>query len=162
VDLHNFTGYIGYLLLGYYVSHKKIKLYGAGLIAALLFICLGTIIAAGTYYREVKLHELSTYFYEPLGPFVVLLSASALVIGKNTVVEIVQPVQMFLDNASKSTLGIYFCHPLVLNFFELNGISYAAFNPIVSIPAIALACFLISWLSIWVMRKIPLLKYLVE
>ncbi|WP_165852015.1 acyltransferase [Mucilaginibacter terrenus] len=162
VDLHNFSGYIGYMVLGYYVSNKKVRLYGIELIAALLFICLATIIAAGTYYRQVKFHELSTYFYEPLGPFVILLSASALIKAKNTVVKIAQPIQVFLDNASKSTLGIYFCHPLVLNFFELNRITYAAFNSIVSIPTIALACFLISWLLIWVMRKIPLLKYLVE
>lgn len=160
VELRYFSGYIGYLVLGYYLANKQFQFPGMVFIAALLFLCFAIVTTIGTYYLEVKTQELSTYFYEPLGPFVVALSASAFLIAKNSVVTLNPKLTKVLDNASGYTLGIYLCHALTLNILELNDITYAVFNSWFSIPAIALLCFLISWLLIWVMSKIPLVKHL--
>jgi surface polysaccharide O-acyltransferase-like enzyme len=161
VELRYFGGYIGYLVLGHYLANKQFNFPGVAFIAALLFICFAMVIAIGTYYLEVKTKELSTYFYEPVGPFVVMLSASAFLIAKNTMLNLPAKFTRLCENAGKYTLGIYFAHALILNILELNDITYQVFNPWLSIPAVALFCFLISWLLVWLMSKIPVLKYLV-
>jgi surface polysaccharide O-acyltransferase-like enzyme len=161
VDLHNFAGYTGYLVLGYYLNNKQFNFPGVILLIVLIFCCLATVITIGTYYLEVKTGELSTYFYEPVGPFVVPLAASAFLIAKHTAVKLHPKIISICDNAGKYTLGIYFCHALILNILELNDITYALFNPWLSIPLVALACFALSWLLVWAMSKLLLVKYLV-
>ncbi len=161
VELKYFSGYIGYLVLGYYLANKQFNFPGMAFIAALVFLCFAIIIAIGTYYLKVKTNELSTYFYEPVGPFVVALSAGAFLIAKHIKVKIPTKLDLIFTNTGKYTLGIYFCHALVLNVLEINGITYAVFNPWLSIPLVALLCFLLSWLLVYVMSKLPVLKYLV-
>ncbi|RWY53883.1 acyltransferase [Mucilaginibacter gilvus] len=161
VELRYFSGYIGYLVLGYYLANKQFNFPGVVFIAVLVFICFAIIATIGTFYVVVKTKELSTYFYEPVGPFVVMLSASAFLIAKNTVIRLPIKFILICENAGKYTLGIYFVHALILNILELNGITYQVFNPWLSIPAVAVLCFLISWLLVWLMSKIPVLKYLV-
>jgi surface polysaccharide O-acyltransferase-like enzyme len=160
VELRYFSGYIGYLVLGYYLANKQLNFPGMVFIAALIFICFATIIAIGTYYLEVRTKGLSTYFYEPVGPFVVMLSAGAFLITKNTRVKITPKLERVFANTGKFTLGIYFSHALILNILDLNGVTYAIFNPWLSIPLVALLCFVISWLMIWLMSKVPVAKYL--
>ncbi|OOQ59638.1 hypothetical protein BC343_05595 [Mucilaginibacter pedocola] len=160
IELRYFSGYIGYLVLGYYLANKQINFPGLALIATLLFVCFAIVIAIGTYYLEVKTHELSTFFYEPLGPFVVVLAASAFLIAKNTLITIGPRLTKVFDKASANTLGIYFVHALILNILEINDINYLIFSPWIGIPVVALICFLISWLVIWVMGKVPVLKHI--
>ncbi|MFD0766862.1 acyltransferase [Mucilaginibacter lutimaris] len=159
VDLHNFTGYIGYLVLGHYLAYKQIPIKGFLFIVTIIFVAFAAVIAAGTYYYEVQGKGLSTFFYEPIGPFVLVLSSSAFLIAKHITVKLKPPVNNILNNAGKYTLGIYLSHALVLNGFELSGINYSIFNPALSIPLIALACLVIAWLLIYILSKIPILKY---
>lgn len=161
VDLHNFSGYIGYLVLGHYLAYKQFRIRGLLFIVVVIFVVFVAIIAAGTYYDELEGKGLTTFFYEPIGPFVLILSASAFLIAKHTVVKINPTIDKMMNNASKYTLGIYLSHALVLNCFELMDINYTLLNPAISIPLIALACFAIAWLSIYILSKVPVIKYVV-
>jgi surface polysaccharide O-acyltransferase-like enzyme len=161
VDLRYFTGYIGYLVLGYYLAYKRFSIPYLAFPAILIFTACVVLITCGTYYLQIKDHKLSTFFYEPIGPFVVVLSASVFLVAKNIKVKMNPIFNMIFCNAGKYTLGIYLSHALVLNILELNDITYATFNPIVSIPLVALLCFIISWLVIYILGKIPLLKYII-
>jgi surface polysaccharide O-acyltransferase-like enzyme len=161
VDLHNFTGYIGYLVLGHYLTYKQFNFKSLPVVAALLFMALVALMSWGTYYLQVRDHELKTFFYEPVGPFVVVLAACAFLIAKYTVVKLNPTLKHVCNNAGKYTLGIYLSHALVLNVFDLNDINFTIFNPILSIPLIALACFLLSWLLVYGMSKVPGIKHLV-
>ncbi|NOW93589.1 acyltransferase [Mucilaginibacter sp. SG564] len=161
IDLHNFTGYIGYLILGYYLTYKNFHIRGLVYIAAATFLVTALIIIAGTHYLLLKNHEISTFFYEPISPFIILLSASAFLTAKHTVVRLSPALNKIAQNAGKFTLGIYFSHALILTLFDLTDINYTIFNPIFSIPVIALSCFLLSWLLVYIMSKIPFIKHLV-
>ncbi|MDN5284575.1 MAG: hypothetical protein JWR38_849 [Mucilaginibacter sp.] len=161
IDLHNFTGYVGYLVLGYYLTYKKLNIKYLYSIAILTFIGLVSVIAAGTHYLQLKNHELSTFFYEPIGPFIVILSASALLIAKHTVIKLNPATERIINNAGKFTLGIYLSHALILALLDMAEINYILFSPILSIPLIALLCFLLSWLLIYIMSKLPLLKHVI-
>ncbi|WP_454802088.1 acyltransferase [Mucilaginibacter phyllosphaerae] len=159
VDLHNFTGYTGYLVLGYYLAYKQFRIRRMLFIAIAVFILFSGVIAAGTWYWELQGKGLSTLFYEPVGPFVVILAASAFLVAKHTVIKLGATTGKILGNACKFTLGIYLSHALILNGFELMGIDYNILNPALSIPLIAIGCFLFSWLLIFILSKLPLLKY---
>lgn len=161
IDLHNFTGYVGYLVLGYYLAFKKFHIRGQVYIAATTFVVTALIIIAGTHYLLLKSYEISTFFYEPISPFIILLSAGTFLTAKNTAVRLSPALGKIAQNAGKFTLGIYFSHALILTLFDLAEINYTIFNPIFSIPVIALSCFLLSWLLVYVMSKIPFIKHLV-
>jgi surface polysaccharide O-acyltransferase-like enzyme len=161
IDLHNFTGYMGYLVLGYYLTYKKFYIRGLVYIAAAIFVVTALIIIAGTHYLLLKNHELSTFFYEPISPFIILLSASAFLTAKHTVAKLSPALNKIAKNAGKFTLGIYLCHALILTLFDLADINYTIFNPILGIPVIAVSCFLLSWFLIYVMSKIPFVKHLI-
>ena len=161
IDLHNFTGYVGYLVLGYYLTYKKFHIRGLVYIAAATFLVTALIIIAGTHYLLLKSYEISTFFYEPISPFIILLSASAFLTAKHTAIKLNPALNKIAQNAGKFTLGIYFSHALILTLFDLAEINYTIFNPIFSIPVIALSCFLLSWLLVYLMSKIPFIKHLV-
>jgi surface polysaccharide O-acyltransferase-like enzyme len=161
VDIHNFTGYIGYLVLGHYLTYKRFNFRALPYIAAIVFVALVALISWGTYYLQVKDHELKTFFYEPVGPFVVVLATCAFLIAKYTKVKLNVTAKRICNNAGKYTLGIYLSHALVLSIFDLNDINFTIFNPVLSIPLIAFVCFLLSWLLVYGMSKVPVLKHLV-
>jgi len=161
IDLHNFTGYVGYLVLGHYLTYKRFNFVALPFIAALVFVVLVAFISWGTYHLQVKDHELKTFFYEPVGPFVVVLATCAFLIAIYTKVKLNKTVKRVCNNAGKYTLGIYLSHALVLKIFELNDIDFTIFNPVFSIPLIAFICFLLSWLLVYGMSKVPVIKHLV-
>ncbi|GGH06643.1 acyltransferase [Mucilaginibacter phyllosphaerae] len=161
IDLHNFTGYIGYLVLGYYLAYKKFSIRGQLFISVALFVSFAGIITAGTYYLQLRSKGLLTLFYEPIGPFVLVLSSAAFLTAKNSSFKLNPIINKTIQNASKYTLGIYLSHALVLNGFELMDIDYHILPPVLSIPLIAIACFLVSWLLIFTLSKLPLIKYVV-
>jgi surface polysaccharide O-acyltransferase-like enzyme len=158
VDLHNFAGYIGYLVLGHYLAFNQFNFRQIRMVSILVFIGFVILITYGTYYMQVEKHELSTLFYEPVGPFIAVFSASALLIAKYTRVTLPPAIKRIMDNAGKYTLGIYLSHALILSIFDLLEINYTLFTPILSIPAIALSCFLLSWFLVYVLSKIPGVK----
>ncbi|WP_114937588.1 acyltransferase [Mucilaginibacter endophyticus] len=159
IDLHNFTGYIGYLVLGYYLAYKPIKFKNIAPIAALVFVLCALLIALGTYFILLKTKSLNTFFYEPISPFIVILSSSAFLMARFTKVNLNPVVNKLINNLGKYTLGLYLSHAFILNVLELNDITYNIFNPIFSIPLVALLTFLLSSLLIYVMSKLPLLKH---
>lgn len=159
IDLHNFTGYIGYLVLGYYLAYKPFKFKNIASIATLVFILCTLLITSGTYSLLLKNRNLSTFFYEPISPFILTLSASAFLMARFIKVELNPVVNNIVSDIGKYTLGLYLSHALILNLLELGGITYTIFNPVFSIPLVALLCFSLSALMIYVLSKLPLLKY---
>lgn len=159
IDLHNFTGYIGYLVLGYYLAYKPFKFKNMASIAALFFFICTMLITIGTYFLLLKTHSLSTFFYEPISPFILVLSASAFLMARFIKIKLKPAVNNIISNIGKYTLGLYLSHALILNLFELSGITYTIFNPVFSIPLVALSCFSLSCLLIYLMSKLPVVKY---
>jgi surface polysaccharide O-acyltransferase-like enzyme len=161
IDVHNFTGYAGYLVLGHYLAYKRFDFRGLPFVAALVFVAMAAFVSWGTYHLQVKDHDLKTFFYEPVGPFVAVLATCVFLAAKYTKVKLNPKVKSIFDNAGKYTLGIYLSHALALNIFDLNDINFTVFNPWFSIPLIAFMCFLLSWLLVFGMSKVPVMKYLV-
>ncbi len=161
IDVRYFSGYIGYLVLGHYLAYRELpqKNLKTGLIV-FFFLCLAGI-TAGTYLLTVKTNNLSTIMYEPLGPFIVLFSSGIFLLARVTIFRLPKSLVKVRDLLGGFSLGIYLCHALFLTLMDDWGISYKLCNPIFSIPITALTCFLLSFLLIFVINKIPFLgKYI--
>ena len=114
-NLTYFTGYIGYLVLGYYLSIKTytyhrvkkktiaVLLIGAGIGCTIL----------GTYYNSILSGRFDKTFYDYLTPNVLLFSLGIFIFLKN-----INFKNSILRNVilsiSKYSYGIYFVHILVL------------------------------------------------
>ena len=163
IDLHYFAGYIGYLVLGYYLAYKDFPLRFNRNWFAVLFIVTLAFIVAGTYYASIYYKGLSTLMYEPISPTIVLLSASAFMVGKLTVINWSPRAKQARDFVGGYTFGIYLSHALILRLiddeWDIN-INYKLFTPAVGIPVTALICFILSLLLVYLLSKLPLGKWI--
>lgn len=150
IPLANFSGYIGYLVLGYYLSNLSVK----NKVMPILCIVLGMIITIyGTYYITHKNNTFYEYFYGNLTPNVLLCSTGVFLLVKTLVVKNkrVKNVILFLSNHS---FGVYLVHVLVLTLLSKFGVDWTLAHPAISIPVTAIACLIIATLIIYLLRKI--------
>jgi surface polysaccharide O-acyltransferase-like enzyme len=161
IDVHYFTGYVGYLVLGHYLAFKELPQNGLKTpLIVYFFLCLAGI-TIGTYLLSANNKDLSTLMYEPLGPFIVLFSSGIFLLARVTVFKLPEFLVKVRGLAGGLSLGIYLCHALFLTLLDGEGINYKLCNPIFSIPITALVCFLLSFLLIFLISKIPFIgKYI--
>jgi surface polysaccharide O-acyltransferase-like enzyme len=160
IDVHYFAGYLGYLVLGHYLAFKELP--GGPKIPLMIYflVCLASI-TAGTYFISVNNKHLSTLMYEPLGPFIILYASGIFLLARVMVLKLPETIAKIRDLAGGLTLGIYLCHALFLSLLSDEGVNYSICNPVFSIPLTALVCFLLSFLLIFVISKIPFIgKYI--
>ncbi len=161
IDVHYFAGYAGYLVLGHYLAFKELPQNGLKTpLIIYFFLCLAGI-TFGTYLLSANNKDLSTLMYEPLGPFIVLFSSGIFLLARVTVFKLPESLIKVRGLAGALSLGIYLCHALFLTLLDGEGVNYKLCNPIFSIPITALVCFLLSFLLIFIISKIPLIgKYI--
>jgi surface polysaccharide O-acyltransferase-like enzyme len=161
IDVHYFTGYVGYLVLGHYLAFKELPQNGLKTpLIIYFFLCLAGI-TIGTYLLSANNKGLSTLMYEPLGPFIVLFSSGIFLLARVTVFKLPEFLIKVRGLAGALSLGIYLCHALFLTLLDGEGVNYKLCNPIFSIPITALVCFLLSFLLIFLISKIPFIgKYI--
>jgi len=155
VDIRYFTGYIGYLVLGYYLAHIEFKSTAIRGWMIFIFILTIAIITVGTWLLYQSNSPYSTLFYEPLNPFIVLLSSSVFLTGRYTVPKVSPWLIRARDFVGSFNYGIYLAHALVLYLLDWVNISYKLCSPIISIPVTALCCFVITVGLVWLVNKIP-------
>lgn len=156
ITLINFSGYIGYLVLGYYLFNLTvIKKY-----IPIIFIAFGVgVTIYGTYFLTHRKNEFSDYFYGYLTPNVIVYSIGVFLILKQLVIKNkkIKSLVLFLSNQS---FGIYLVHILVLTLLNEIGLSWKFANPIISIPVTSIICLLISSVAIHLLRKIRYGNYI--
>jgi surface polysaccharide O-acyltransferase-like enzyme len=157
VDFTYFSGYIGYLVLGYYLSIIKFKNIR---IISLLFIAIGvSITMLGTYYLSKSSGSLQEYFYGYLTPNVLIASTGVFLLFKS----IQQPKANLFTKAiqfiDRYCYGIYLVHIFVIMILNKFGITPDFINPILGIPVFTFICFFISFGLIFLVNKLYLGKY---
>jgi surface polysaccharide O-acyltransferase-like enzyme len=153
-----FSGYIGYLIAGFYLfNYVKLN----KVIPWLLLIISIAIIAAVTYTTSFAKNEFNDTFLAPLTPGIFMMSASVYLIGKQSTIHLPKWFNNLVDQICKYSYGIYLVHYLVLALIDEYLIGINSFHPLLSIPAISLLCFACSFSIIYLLRKIPYLgKYI--
>jgi surface polysaccharide O-acyltransferase-like enzyme len=166
VDVRYFGGYIGYLVLGYYLANKVFNSSRMVILMALLFVLSVGLITLGTAMLYHYYNGISTLMYEPLSWPVVLLSSSAFLLMRFAQPKVSPVLIRVRDLVCKYNYGIYLGHALILTLLDdpdLTGfsLSYKSFNPFVSIPVTAFVCFALTLLMVYLINKIPFIgKYI--
>ena len=160
-----FSGYSGYLLLGFLlaqVSFTKMRLY----ITCVIFLFGLIVTIFGTYYLTVEKGKYVGYFDSYTSPNVILLANSTFLLIKFSVEKLQifnnKKIISFIAFVSSSSFGIYLIHIIfyrLLSNGSLGGtLSGFVGNPIWSVP---LSVFTIFLFSLFILSKIPYLNKII-
>lgn len=158
-------GYVGYFVLGYLLSQyefnfkKRLYFYILGFIG--IFITL-----FGTYCLILQNGGiLDEYFYEYLSLNVIMVSSAIFIFFRSidwkTIFEKNIRLSSIISNISSASLGIYLIHPIILEILAYLGITGSFIHPLIGIPFTGFLIFLISYLIILVLKRMPLIKIFV-
>jgi surface polysaccharide O-acyltransferase-like enzyme len=158
-SVYFFLGYAVYYVAGHYFStyqitkNQKILIYLLGIIGVLFTIFMTGHLTSveGSVVASLYDNLLPNVGFVALGLFVFFKSLTEkLTFSKNLVQKIA--------HVSKWIFGAYLVHDFFNIIFETLGFSALTFNPIFSIPIVALAVFACSLLTSYLIHKIPFLN----
>ena len=161
------TGFVGFVILGYLLGELRISrgyFYSAiiGWVAGTFFTFIST------YYLNKGTAEFDYFFYWYLRLNVIVSSASGFIIIRwmaDHPMFSASHFQKIIKSLSVTSFGIYLVHPFILAVLSNQNpfvrINTDIGNPIWSIPVVTLLVFFLSFVAIFVMQKIPLLRKIV-
>lgn len=152
VDLSYFSGFIGYFILGYYLTKFNIK--NKFIPGLAIFIGLN-ITVLGTYFMSIRNNGFYDYFYEYLSINTLLVSFGLFEI-LNKIKSSSKRMSMSLRELNNCCYGIFLIHPLMLNLFSLLGLKVSIMIPLFSIVLVSISCFLACFLIIYGLRKLKI------
>ena len=159
-DIRYIVGYLGYAVLGYYLTLIKTKNKTITWLAIFTFITSVSITAYGTFYGTAPTGGFEKYYYAYLTPNVLLMSVSVFLIAKNVNLKPKGILLLVRNLVDKNSYGIYLVHVLVLNYLAMVGIDWYLLHPIIGIPLTVLICLIISTTVIYLISKIPFGRYI--
>ncbi len=160
IDLYYFSGFLGYLILGYYLSKFNFiifKFTKTNLIA--LYVLGFTITSFGTYFLTKKKLVFDESLYEYLTPNVLFMSIAVFTyIKKITIKNTLVLNCIYLIN--KYSYGIFLIHILILILLRKINIYWGFLHPLFSIPIVVIICLLLSLTVVYIINKLPYGKYI--
>jgi surface polysaccharide O-acyltransferase-like enzyme len=162
IELSYFTGYLGYLVLGYHLSTKTFShLLSEKTIAVGLIIIGASITILGNYFFMLanNKYELNAYF-SYLGFNIFVLSTGVFLLLKNLPIRS-SLFASFRNTTSKYSYGIYLSHVFVLSALSrYAGVHWMFINPYVGIFITSVLCFIISLGLVYLINKMPFGKHI--
>jgi surface polysaccharide O-acyltransferase-like enzyme len=157
-----FTGYIGYLVLGYYLANKNFKQTKKQVsFYALILILVGALsTGALTYIASVKKGMFYEEFYNNFNPNVMMVAIGVFVLLKFQTPVRNETLLKVTSTIDQYSYGIYLVHVLVLLYLNKIGINGRFIHPIVGIPITSIICLGFSTLIVYLFRKLPLGKFI--
>lgn len=163
-DLGYLDGYIGYFVLGYLlirIPTRKWMIWVSGVVYLLSAVFTGYM----TFYYFQTRPGMTTYYQYLLGINIVFLSVSAYILLKaagDAIFSVPRPrLEKFAVGLTSASFGMYLVHVFVLNFVRVNLVSPVDSPSAYTIPLVTAIVFLISWVIIFILQKIPILRSLV-
>lgn len=153
VDLLYFSGYIGYPILGHYLSDHFDK--KRAISFGLILLVTGTIVTiAGTYLLSRHHGILHREFYDYLSPNVIIASAGIFLLlryGRSSDSGS-WAVTRFI---SRYSYGIYLSHVLFLMLLKHVSLTWSFVNPILGTVVTTLTCLALSAVATYLIGKLP-------
>jgi surface polysaccharide O-acyltransferase-like enzyme len=156
IDVSNYSGYLGYVILGYFLFNTSFKGTNKYL---LLFIASVGVTVLGTYYFSLHKGNLYEYFYDYLSINIIIASSSLFLFFKNKNIS-VKVLDNIVSIIGRYSFGIYLVHALVLKLLGNLNIDMFIVNPVLSIPIVSVLCLIISLAIIILIHKLPFGKYI--
>ncbi|QBQ39674.1 acyltransferase [Sphingobacterium psychroaquaticum] len=150
-DLTFFSGYVGYLILGYWLS--RISRNRGLWLWALVFVALAGITTWGTFLLSQKAGRYDTLLYGYLFPNNALMAVCAFLIFKEGLSN--STVPGWVKVIDKYSFGVYLSHIIILNYVHPK----IDLPTLWKVPLVTLVTLLLSLLLTYLIRKIPFGKY---
>jgi len=150
--------YSGYLILGYYLYNLPVTSPKIRFSAAMVFILSIVFSAVSTYFFSKSAHKVDLCMYSYLSINTIIQSIAIFMCIKNLSIKnnLVERIQ---NNISNSSYGIYLVHIMVIDIFFQNSIYWSFAHPLISLPFLTAMVLSCSYGIIYVLKKIPLGKY---
>lgn len=156
---YSYIKYSGYMVLGYYLckfdfSSKKSTVW-------CWIILLATIVFTSliTYYVSKQRKELDLGFYGNLNINTTAQAICIFILMKKLTIK--NKILAWIRNTvSNYSFGIYLVHIMVIGVFFLHKFLWTIAHPALSVPLVAISTLVTSILIIYVLRKMPILKYI--
>lgn len=160
-NLWYYFGYLGYVVLGYYLSITPTKHKLISVLAVFTFLTGLFVTVYGTYYNtDLGGGTFYKLYYSYLTPNVLLMTASLYVIFKNANNKLRGTFRYVRNLIDKYSYGIYLSHILVLNYLTMFKIDWYLFHPIIGIPLTTMITLGLSLTIVYLVNKIPYGKYI--
>jgi surface polysaccharide O-acyltransferase-like enzyme len=158
--LHYFPGYLGYIILGYYLSIKEFKNLKNIRLISFFLIFVGVLITAfGTYYSTIQNNHFTERYYNYLSLNVLMVSVGVFLLFKNRgKMDLKDSFTVTFIN--KHSYGIYLIHILILAILSKPGIQWSFIHPAVGPFITTSLCLVISSLIVYAVSKLPYGKYI--
>lgn len=152
------TGYTGYFMVGYYLhtAHltKRVKawIYGLAIFGFFAtFFC--------TYAASILSALPYDVFLSNYSPFVALFGAGVFLYCKETYATAKSGrLTQAVFKLSPYCFGVYLVHDLFLTVLRHFGITPLSFYPLLSVPILTVVIWLLSFATVYFLRKIPFLQ----
>jgi surface polysaccharide O-acyltransferase-like enzyme len=149
----------GYIVLGYYLSRLPVSGFKARLSFAFIFMISIGVSAIATYLFSQKTHNLDLSIYSYLSINSLIQSIAIFMWIKDLSIrnKYISGINSTISNYS---YGIYLSHILVIGILFNNGIYWSIAHPLLSLPLLTMMVLVCSFAIIYVLRKIPVGKYI--
>lgn len=169
IDLNSISGFIGYFVLGLILGKKQISTKVFYISTAVYFMSVILTIIATYVFTSKNGGIFVGYFYGYLSPHIVVASAACFIAIKyitvNTQLSEKPLFQEIIKTISSCSFGIYLVHTVFLFLLKNGtlGVELSAFTgeSLFYVPLTAMIVFLLSFLLVFVLKKIPVIKLVV-
>lgn len=160
LNLSNFTGYVGFVVLGYYLDNKEFKLSDRNMFyMGLLIFIASTLIHMLVFNYELRLYDdynlLFTTIFQSIGLFLTVKYLDKVSLNTENSYSKIKTnlIGKIILSISICSYGMYLAHYIIIEFFEFNNI-----KSLKLLPAIFIITLFLSWLSTYALSKIPYLE----
>ncbi len=159
-EIYFAAGYIGYYVLGYLLGKIRFsRIYLYGLMGLFVIVSIGS---TAIIHHNSVIDYHTQYFGNYLSINIVALSAAAFVLLRELPVN--DGFNRVLAPFSKASFGVYLIHVIVLDEMAKSQLFNAWFNTgnsIYMIPLLGLLGFVVSFVFVYLLQKIPVVRSIV-
>lgn len=151
-DLTFFSGYAGYLVLGYYIRIKEFKF--SAFTALGIFVAMGIFTTLMTYYLSHDENKFDNTFYSYLVPNTPIASGALFLWSKKTFENTPNAnIPKWIRTIEQYCFGIFLVHIFPLDF--VRPLVFKYFNTLITIPLTTILTMALGFVVIYLLRKIP-------
>ncbi len=151
--------YSGYLVVGFYLMRITYKAEKYRLLNVVIYLFTVVFSAFATYFASKNAHKLDMEFYGSLTLNTMIQSVALFLLIKDSTIYN-RIIRWIVNTISNYSYGIYLVHIMVISIFYNHGIFWTMAYPLLSLPFIVLMTLISSIGIIYLLRKIPLGKYI--
>ena len=158
LDFHIALGYVGYFVLGHYIFTYSLR---RNIVRAVYVLAALSVFTVFVLSQSASAYIGGAYtgFYEYLNLFT-MFEASAIFIIINKM-NFAHKYHVLLKKVSDATLGIYVVHVLVM-YMIFHYIDFLSLYNIVLIPCYAVLIFILSYIIVEILIRIPIINRIVK